>query len=266
MFKTGTATDYNDLLDQLDGYLTAKGSAFGLTYAGTGDGTFTAYGGGASSVAETFTITATSATNFTVVGSLAGSIGPATVGTPFAHAKIEFTLTAGGTPFVSGDVFELATAPKWTSKHRALGCRVLADGGNTGQYGAQNIVDGKNAVDQYRVFRDLTPATPYDIEFEFFEAETIADYELAAFTGSYPHYMPEAWTLDYWDGSWITLDTVSGQTGWTESEVRSFNVGSPVSATKYRLHITTLGSSYLGIGAVRLLRSTGVDAAFSATI
>jgi hypothetical protein len=266
MFKTGTATDYSDLLDQLDDYLTAKGSAFGLTYAGTGDGTFTAYGGGASSVAETFTITATSATNFTVVGTLAGSIGPATVGTPFVHAKIEFTLTAGVTPFVSGDVFELATAPKWTSKRRALGCRILATAGNTGANAAQNLVDGKNAVDT-RYFRVNSAPEPFDIEFDFFETETIADYELAVFSATYPSSMPEAWTFDYWTGSaWATLDTVSGQTGWTESEVRSFNVGAPVSATKYRLHITTLGSATLQIGAVRLRRSDGVDAAFAATI
>ena len=63
MFTSGTADNYADLLDRLHTFLTAKGSAFGLTYSGTGDGTLTGYSGGASSVAETFTITATSATN-----------------------------------------------------------------------------------------------------------------------------------------------------------------------------------------------------------
>ena len=104
MWMSGTAADYLDLLDKLNDFLTLKGSAFGLSYAGTGNGTFTAYSGGASSVAETFTITATSATNWTVVGSVSGSIGPATTGTPFAHAKLAFTITAGGTAFVAGDL------------------------------------------------------------------------------------------------------------------------------------------------------------------
>ena len=116
MVEIGAASDYLDLLDKLETFLTATGSAFGLTYAGTGTGVLSAYKGGASSVAETFTITATSATNFTVVGSTSGSIGPATVGTPFSHAKIAFLISAGGTAFIAGDVFTLATAPKWTLK------------------------------------------------------------------------------------------------------------------------------------------------------
>jgi hypothetical protein len=266
MFTTGTATDYADLLDRLNTYLTAKGSAFGLTYAGTGTGTLTAYSGGASSVAETFTITATSSTSFTVVGTVTGSIGPATVGTPFAHATIEFTLTAGGMAFVSGDVFTLSTAPKWTEHRKTLGAVVLATDGNTGVYGAQNLVDGKNALSD-RYWRVSSYTDPQEVEFTFFEAETIASYQIAAFSTSYPSYMPEAWKLQYWSGSaWLDLDTQSGEADWGASEVRTFTVSSPVSATRYRLHLTAFGSGILQIGAVRLLRSDGVDAAFSQTI
>jgi hypothetical protein len=268
MFTTGTATNHADLLDRLDTFLTAKGSAFGLTYAGTGNGTFTAYSGGASSVAETFTITATSATNFTVVGTLAGSIGPATAGTPFSHAKLEFLITAGATPFVSGDVFELATAPKWTSHRKALGCSVLATQGNTGGLGSQNMVDGKNELDN-QYWSVSTPITiPQDVEITFFESETIASYELALFNTTSPGYMPKAWDFDYWNGSsWVTLDAESGHNDWTASLVKSFVVGSPVSATKYRLHITEGNStSYLRIGALRLKDAAGVDRAFGQTI
>jgi len=269
MFETGTASDYADLLDRLNTFLTAKGSAFGLTYEGTGDGTFTDYSGGASSVAETFTITATSSSSFDVVGSLAGSIGPATVGTPFSHAKIEFTITAGGTAFVSGDEFVLSTAPKWTANRKALGCRLTATQGNTGTKAIQNIVDGKIGPIETEYWRIASPVTvPQDIEIEFFEAETIAEYELAQFTESFYNYGPKAWTLDYWTGSaWSTLDSRSGVDDWTPAGWKIYTVGSPVSATKYRLHITELGSAaYLQIGALRMLRSDGVDAAFSQTI
>jgi hypothetical protein len=268
MFTTGTATDYADLLDRLNTYLISKGSAFGLTYSGTGNGTLTAYSGGASSVAETFTITATSPTSFTVVGSTTGSIGPATVGTPFAHATIEFLLTAGGTAFVSGDAFILSTAPKWTALRKALGVVVLASDGNTGVHGAQNLVDGKNELSD-RYWRADGPYTdPQEVEFEFFEAETIASYQLSAFSTSYPSYMPTAWKLQYWTGSaWSDLDTVTGETNWGATEVRTFTVTSPVSATRYRLHLTAFGTTgFVQIGAVRLLRSDGVDAAFSQTI
>src|SRR6478609_1585545 len=102
---TGTATDYYDLLDKLNTFLTAAGTAFGMAYAGTGNGTIGSYTGGASSIAESFTITATSSTSFNVVGTTSGSLGTATVGTPFTNSKLNFTITAGGVAFVAGDAF-----------------------------------------------------------------------------------------------------------------------------------------------------------------
>jgi hypothetical protein len=269
MFDTGTASDYADLLDRLNTFLTAKGSAFGLAYEGTGTGSLTDYSGGASSVAETFTITASSATLFDVVGSVSGDIGDATVGTPFSHAKLEFTITAGGTAFVSGDEFTLATAPPWTEKRFALGCRLTATQGNTGLYAVQNIVDGKIGPTTEAYWRIASPITvPQDVEIEFFEAETVAEYHMAQFTSAFYNYGPKAWTLDYWDGdSWETLDSQSGINTWGPTSWKIFTITSPVSATKYRLHITELnGAAYLQIGALRMLRSTGIDAAFSQVI
>lgn len=264
MFTSGTASDYADLLDRLNTFLTATGSAFGLEYVGTGDGTFTASAGGATSVAESFDITATSATNFTVVGTVSGSIGPATVGTPFSHAKIAFTITAGATAFVSGDLFTIATAPPWLEKRKALGARLLATDGNTGIYATQNVADGKNEIST-RFWRVMSPTVPQDLEITFFEAETIASYQLACFSTGYSSYMPQAWKLQYYSGGWIDLDTQSGQTGWTVEEVRTYTVSSPVSATQYRLHFTTV-PSILQIGAVRLRRADDVDAVFGQTI
>lgn len=268
MFAVGTASDYIDLLDRLNDFLTNKGSAFGLTYTGTGDGTFTDYSGGASSVAETFIITATSSSSFDVVGSVSGSIGPATVGTPFAHSTIEFLISAGGTPFIAGDEFIISTAPKWTNHRKTFGARVLATQGNTGSTAAQNLVDGKKALSSM-TWQVNSPITiPQDVEFTFFEAETIHQYQMVAFSSSGYSYMPKSWTFQYWDGdSWEDLDAVSDYTGWTPSLLATFDVDTPVSATKYRLHITALMSSTsLIMGAVRLLRSDGIDAAFSQVI
>lgn len=112
-FSISSATGHTALKNALRDYLVNAGTAFGLTYSGTGNGTLTAYRGGSASVAETFTIAATSATNFTVTGSVSGSQAAATVGTPYSTTLIAFTLTAGGTAFVSGDTFILTTAPKW---------------------------------------------------------------------------------------------------------------------------------------------------------
>ena len=52
-------------------------------YTGTGNGTMSAVSGGATSVAETITMTATDATHFTVSGSVSGVLGTATAGTAF---------------------------------------------------------------------------------------------------------------------------------------------------------------------------------------
>ncbi|HVE20648.1 MAG TPA: head decoration protein [Acidocella sp.] len=54
----------------------------------------------------TYTLTATSATEFNVVAPSGDLIGEATVGTAFAD-QVGFTLTAGSTAFVAGDSFTL---------------------------------------------------------------------------------------------------------------------------------------------------------------
>jgi hypothetical protein len=267
MFESGTATHYVDLLDKLNMFLTAKGSAFGLSYSGTGDGLLTAYSGGASSVAETFTITATSATVFDVVGSISGDIGDATVGTPFSHAKLEFLILAGGTAFIIGDAFTISTAPKWTSYRKTLGCQVVATQASSGQNAAQNVVDGKTEESGMNWSVPAPVTLPQELEFTLFEAETITQYQMAAFMSSGYTNMPKSWIFQYWDGgAWQDLDTVTDYTLWTPTGVVTFDVDVPVSATKYRLHITAIQSTTLVLGAVRLLRSSGVDVAFSQTI
>jgi hypothetical protein len=122
--KTGTATDYADLLNQLDTFLTATGMALTPSFAGTGNGTIAALGGSAS-VAETITVTFSSATAFAVVGSVSGSLGAGTVGTAFASTKANLTITAGGTAFVSGDAFTFAVCPPWTSLRRVTGSEMI---------------------------------------------------------------------------------------------------------------------------------------------
>lgn len=123
-YITGTATDYGDLLNQLDTFLTGAGTALTPSYTGTGNGTINAQGGSAS-VPETITVTMSSATAFSVSGSVSGSLGTGTVGTAFTSTKTNFTITAGSTAFVSGDAFTFATAPPWTSLRRVSGSEMI---------------------------------------------------------------------------------------------------------------------------------------------
>ncbi len=255
-FYTGTASNFLDLANQVKAYLTGNGSAYGRTYSGVGTGEMSDFRGGTSSVAETFTITATSATSWTVVGSVSGSIGPATTGALFNHAKIHFLISAGGTPFQAGDVWHISTANKWASSRTAEGAVLTATQGNGGQFGVQNLADGKSTADDDRIWRVLTPVTlPQDIEISFRGgAKTLTHYELAYFTNQFYSYAPSAWTFDYWNGSaWVTLDTQSGVTTWSPTEVKRFAIGTPASSALYRLHITATPypADRLILGAIR---------------
>jgi hypothetical protein len=263
MFEIGSATDYRDLLAKLNTFLTTNGSAFGLTYAGTGNGTITGYKGGTASVAEYFYITATSATNFTVWGSVSGSLAAATVGTPYTGTKIQFLLTQGGTQFVSGDRFVLNTAPKWTARRALPGAVMSATAGSSGQYSMENVNDGKLVSDSSRYW-DAYAVRPAALQFDFPAGVTIAQY--AIMCGYTSGYAPTAWTFDYWTGSaWSPLDTQSSITTWGAQEIKTFTVGSPVSATRYRLNFTAGNSaSYLQVGLVHLrVAAGGIDYAMS---
>ncbi|MBT2748338.1 MULTISPECIES: hypothetical protein [unclassified Lysobacter] len=123
--RTGVAADYTDFLNQLESALCGEGHAWGLLYAGAGNGTLTGvdgatggYRGGIASVAEAFTITALDATRFQVVGATAGDLGIATVGQPFEHARLRFRINAGTAAFVAGDRFTLNTTPPWAMVRR----------------------------------------------------------------------------------------------------------------------------------------------------
>lgn len=124
-YQTGTATSYTNLLDLLDTFLTSQGMTLTPAYTGTGNGTIAGVIGGSASVAETITIAMTSATAFTVTGSVSGALAGGTVGTAYTGTKINFTITAGGTAFIAGDQFVVATTPPWTSKRRTAGTEMI---------------------------------------------------------------------------------------------------------------------------------------------
>lgn len=83
----------------------------GITYAGTGNGRIDVEAG-PDPVAEDITFTASSATEFAVVGSVSGALGTLTVGTWFECAQIRAYIAAGATAFVSTDVFTVPTTAR----------------------------------------------------------------------------------------------------------------------------------------------------------
>jgi hypothetical protein len=98
--------------------VSATGAATAARGAGdTGNGTASAVTVEPNAVFGSYTLTATSATEFAVADPAGASLGTLTVGTAFAN-QIGLTITAGGTAFVAGDSFTVsvtATNGNWVS-------------------------------------------------------------------------------------------------------------------------------------------------------
>lgn len=151
MYQTGTASGYQDLLTKLNTFLTSTGSAFGVKRSGAGTGRLAGLSGGVNSVAETFTLVATSSSTFNVTGSVSGFLGTATVGAAFATDKLAFTLQAGSTAFAAGDTFTLSTAPKWLALRASAGSEYIwkapgANGGSAIYVGAKTYANAGSDI------------------------------------------------------------------------------------------------------------------------
>ncbi|MGA3347768.1 MAG: flagellar hook protein FlgE [Candidatus Sulfotelmatobacter sp.] len=114
-----------------NGVLIGTGGGAGTpTYATTnvGNGTVSGLGVTSTSVPQTITLTATSATTFSVVGSVSGNLGSATVGTPFTSPQLDFTINAGTTAFATGDTITVPTTPLALGNITAIPINGFADG------------------------------------------------------------------------------------------------------------------------------------------
>ncbi len=111
----------------------------------TGNGTVSGLSATASTVAQTVTMTATSATSFTVVGSISGAMGTATVGTPFTSGPLNFTIAAGSTAFAAGDTITVPTTALTLANIKAIPITGFANGA-TNQTFNFNVLNGTSPV------------------------------------------------------------------------------------------------------------------------
>jgi len=79
--------------------------------ANTGNGTLVALVPDTLAIDETFTVTFTTPTAYSVTGTVSGVAGSGVVGSPFDNNRINFTAIAGTTPFVAGDEFTIDVNP-----------------------------------------------------------------------------------------------------------------------------------------------------------
>ena len=112
-------------------------------------------------VAQTITMTATSATQFTVVGSVSGALGTATVGTPFTSGQLDFTINPGSTAFAAGDTITVPTTAVGLANIKAIPITGFADGA-TNQTFNWNVLNGTTPVITQVAATDSTSSTTQD--------------------------------------------------------------------------------------------------------
>jgi hypothetical protein len=242
---TGTATDYVDLLDRLDAFLTATGHAWGKRFVGVGDGDLVEYLGTATSIAETFTLTATSPTSFSVVGSVSGSQGTATVGTTFVGSKITFKLTAGTTAYQAGDVWTINTAQPWQ--------RLQREGYADARSVTTNLATHETLVDGSALSTATATGSTAYIEWVMRHPSTVRRVLLGAYSPA--ERMPRSFTLQYRDdpgAAWTTAGTFN-KTTWAESEAAYMTIATDPGAHRYWRMDMSGGTGAVIIGTLRLL-------------
>lgn len=117
-------TSAQDILTQLNAFLTVGHTMPGV-YLGTGNGWIDDAIGTSASIYEIITVTFSSATDFTVSGSISGGLGAGTVGTLFTSTVIRFTATASTIPWASGDTVRFQMTAPWQNKIIAPGSQYL---------------------------------------------------------------------------------------------------------------------------------------------
>lgn len=122
-YETGTASSHTDLIDKLDVFL-RKGHALSPVYS-TQKGALSGLAGTSSSVYEVITVTFTGATTFGVVGSITGSLGTGTTGTPFTSSVVNFTIPAGSPAWVNADTVTIQMTAPWVAQRSTAGSEYI---------------------------------------------------------------------------------------------------------------------------------------------
>lgn len=252
--KIGTASNYLDLLDQLDAFLTDTGHAWGKNFTGVGNGDLVNYLGTSTSVAETITLTATNATTFTVVGSTSGALANATVGTPYTSARIAFTIQAGTTAFQAGDVFVINTSPKWS--------RLRAAGSADATKRTTNLVNVENLFDGNANNIATRAAADGFVEFEMHRTTEVREIVVQIY--DYTTRNPRDFALQWKDNpgdAWTTAQSWTAQTWTGGGQSRTYTLASAPGAHKYwRFQVTAVnGVQTLELAELRLLEKVAAE-------
>jgi flagellar hook protein FlgE len=187
VLSTGTLT-FNG-----NGTLIGDGGGIGTpTYGANnvGNGTVTALGATSTTTNETITLTATSPTTFSVVGSKSGNLGTATVGTPFSSGAINFTVNQGSTAFATGDTITIPTTPLTLANVANIPITGFADGA-TNQTFNWNLLSGNTPT----ITQDAAPSSTSATEQDGVSSGTLESFAIGSdgtITGSFSNGKTQA--------------------------------------------------------------------------
>lgn len=236
-----TATDFTDLLVRLNDFLTGHGHSLPPIYTGTGTGTVSQVLGTATTVQETISVAFTSTTDFTVTGSVTGSMGTGTVDSAFTHAKVSFLVNAGGTTWASGDTISWVMTPPWACCRLFGGARHLA----SANFNISIVVDKSTITGANPLATDL----PQWGGLQLLQAIEVRSIRLVIYNN--PGCGPRDYAVQYSDsgsdGSWVTASSWTAQT-WTQAqEQRVHDVAAAGAHLYWRLLVTAANGTNVDI-------------------
>lgn len=214
-YRNGAAYGFMDLLLALKGFLESSELINNIVYTGaTGNGYISGERCADAATNETWTITFSSSTAFSVSGSVSGSQGSGTVGTEFTstNTNVTFTVIAGGTAFAVSDVITFDVASGLETQKWAV--NEWADSDIDGSPDKQLLIEGPgtSASDEIycgiRTFRD--------------SGSNRYNWELQGFTGynAVSTWLTQPGRLTY--GKYIYLDDNTKTYYWMKASGRRF--------------------------------------------
>jgi flagellar hook protein FlgE len=176
-----------------NGVLIGTGGGTGTpTYGGTnvGNGTVTGLASTAATATQTFTLTATSATTFSVLGSVSGNVGTATVGVPFTSPQLDLTINAGSTAWATGDTITVPTTPLTLGNINAIPITGFADGASNQTFN-WDVLSGTSPV----ISQVAAPSTTTSISQDGSSSGSLANFTIGSdgtITGSFTNGKTQA--------------------------------------------------------------------------
>ncbi|HWQ10235.1 MAG TPA: hypothetical protein VN436_14035, partial [Holophaga sp.] len=249
-WTSDTASDFTDLLVRLDSFLVDHGHSLPPAYTGTGTGRVSQVLGTTTTVQETITVQFTDATNYSVSGSVTGSMGTGTIGTAFTHARLGFLVSSGDTAWAAGDTISWVMTPPWARCRLRGGAAHLA----STNFDITKVVDGSTGTYTNPLATDL----PQWGGIKLIAALEVRSIRLTIHAT--PGNGPRDYAVEYSDdpgSGWTVASSWTAQTWSTAYQTRVHDVTACGVHRYWRLRITAANGTNVDLSELTFYTATG---------